>query len=114
MKTAADDDSDTVAVSIDSELVATGELSVFFDFPYASGKNKFDAPYVGVWNATANHTTTLVSSQNDAAINHTLDATTYQTYIAVARCFWLMCHCALPSMAVASGLERQNDPYRRV
>ncbi|KAF2177863.1 hypothetical protein K469DRAFT_601436 [Zopfia rhizophila CBS 207.26] len=74
-------DSDTVAVEIKSQMVWKGELGVFFDFPYASGKNKFDAPYVGVWNVTGNHSTVLRERENGAEIRHTLDATSYITDI---------------------------------
>ncbi|KAF2252400.1 hypothetical protein BU26DRAFT_517036 [Trematosphaeria pertusa] len=77
VRTVASLQTDTVAVEIESELFKSGQLGVFFDFPYASGKNKFDAPFVGVWNATANHTTTLKTKTSGAIITHTLDATTY-------------------------------------
>ncbi|KAF2641334.1 hypothetical protein P280DRAFT_425757 [Massarina eburnea CBS 473.64] len=79
--TVASPTSDTVAVEIKSEVLRSGELGVAFDFPYASGKNKFDAPFVGVWNATANHTTKLFAKDSGATILHTLDATTYATSI---------------------------------
>lgn len=75
--TVASPETDTVAVKIASSLLSTGELSVFFDFPYATGKNKFDAPFVGLFNATSNHTTALDAEDNRALITHTLDATTY-------------------------------------
>ncbi|OAF99564.1 uncharacterized protein CC84DRAFT_1156457 [Paraphaeosphaeria sporulosa] len=81
VKTIASPEIDTIAVTITSELLGNGELGVFFDFPYASGKNKFDAPFVGLFNATSNHTTTLTSRKNSATITHTLDATTYDTEI---------------------------------
>ncbi|KAL1602721.1 hypothetical protein SLS60_006142 [Paraconiothyrium brasiliense] len=81
IKTVASPDTDTVAVGIESQLLGSGALGVFFDFPYASGKNKFDAPFVGLFNATSNHTTTLISKKNSATISHTLDATTYDTQI---------------------------------
>ncbi|KAJ4982928.1 hypothetical protein SVAN01_11595 [Stagonosporopsis vannaccii] len=75
-------ETDTVAVSIASKLLARGDLGVVFDFPYASGKNKFDAPFVGVFNATSNHTTALRTKGNRAVITHTLDSTTYVADIA--------------------------------
>lgn len=79
--TVASPETDTVAVEIRSDLLKTGALGVFLDFPYASGKSKFDAPFVGVWNATGNHTTTLKSEKSRASIRHTLDATSYITDI---------------------------------
>jgi hypothetical protein len=43
--------------------------------------NKFDAPYVGVWNATSLHETSLQQSGNQAQIRHDIDLTTYYTSI---------------------------------
>ena len=74
-------EADTVGVKIESRLVEKGELGVFFDYPYASGKNKFDAPFVGLFNATANHTTTVKGLSGGAEILHKLDATSYVTEI---------------------------------
>jgi hypothetical protein len=70
-------ETDTIAVELRSQLLTQGELGLFFDFPYASGKNKFDAPFVGVWNATKKHMTALRVRGDNASIRHTLDATTY-------------------------------------
>ncbi|KAF2011595.1 hypothetical protein BU24DRAFT_426664 [Aaosphaeria arxii CBS 175.79] len=81
VETVACHDSDTVAVRIKSDLVRAGQLGVFFDYPYASGKNKFDAPFVGVWNQTNSHQTELKQSSHAATIVHTLDATRYLTEI---------------------------------
>ncbi|KAH8643986.1 hypothetical protein IG631_01450 [Alternaria alternata] len=80
--TVASPETDTVAVEISSSLVRTAGLGVFFDFPYATGKNKFDAPFVGLFNATSNHTTTDEYRNRGATITHTLDATTYVADIA--------------------------------
>jgi len=77
VQTIVSPETDTVAVKVQSELLKYGSLGVFLDFPYASGKSKFDAPFVGVWNATGNHTTTLKSGEQTASIRHTLDATSY-------------------------------------
>lgn len=76
VETRAAADSDTVGISIESDLLATGSLGLFFDFPY-SDVNKFDAPYVGVWNAPGNHSTSLETSGNQLAIRHTLDDNSY-------------------------------------
>lgn len=80
--TIASPDSDTIAINISSTLVRTSGLGVFFDFPYATGKNKFDAPFVGLFNATNNHTTNVRFRNRGASITHTLDATTYVADIA--------------------------------
>ncbi|KIX04559.1 uncharacterized protein Z518_05429 [Rhinocladiella mackenziei CBS 650.93] len=81
VQTAVNPDSDTVAVQINSTLLNAGDLGVFFDYPYASGQNKFDAPFVGLFNATSNHTTSLRAQKQTATIQHDLDATTYFTAI---------------------------------
>ncbi|KAF3044356.1 hypothetical protein E8E12_009345 [Didymella heteroderae] len=75
-------ETDTVAVNITSSSLARGDLAVILDFPYATGENKFDAPFVGLFNATSNHSTSLEASNGRAAITHTLDATTYVAKIA--------------------------------
>ncbi|OAK99547.1 hypothetical protein IQ06DRAFT_224328 [Phaeosphaeriaceae sp. SRC1lsM3a] len=80
--TIASPDTDTLAASVSSDLLHRGCLSVYLDFPYATGKNKFDAPFVGLFNATSNHTTTLRTGVNDALITHTLDATTYLAQVS--------------------------------
>lgn len=77
VQTVASPETDTLGIEITSDLVKKGKLGVFFDFPYASGKNKFDAPFVGLFNATKNHTTTLKKKDSAAVILHTLDATSY-------------------------------------
>lgn len=69
-------DSDTIIINVESELLNTGSLGLFFDFPY-SDINKFDAPFVGVWNATDKHSTSLEASSGEAIIQHTLDNTSY-------------------------------------
>lgn len=65
VQVSADPDSDTVSIQIDSDLVQSGKLGVFFDFPY-SDVNKFDAPFVGVWNLSSLHKTSLEQSENQA------------------------------------------------
>ncbi|KAF1938054.1 hypothetical protein EJ02DRAFT_505641 [Clathrospora elynae] len=80
--TVASPETDTVAVQISSTLVRTAGLGLFFDFPYVTGNNKFDAPFVGLFNATANHSTTIKYSNRGASITHTLDATVYVAEIA--------------------------------
>lgn len=76
VETRASSHSDTVGVSIESDLLAAGSLGLFFDFPYPD-VNYFDAPFVGVWNATTNHSTSLRTSGNQFSILHTLDNNSY-------------------------------------
>ncbi|KAK3683985.1 Six-hairpin glycosidase-like protein [Podospora appendiculata] len=76
VETWAAPDSDTVAIAIESDLLKSG-LGLFLDFPYPD-RNKFNAPFVGVWNATDQHSTALDrTSSNSATIKHTLGQTTY-------------------------------------
>ena len=82
VRTLADPDSTTLAVEINSALVSAGKLGVFFDYPYMTDANKFEAPFVGVWNATANHTTSIQQGGHQAQIQHDLDSTTYFTTIS--------------------------------
>jgi len=80
VKTWVDPDSDTVAVSVESELLKSG-LGLFLDFPLPD-RNKFNAPFVGVFNATGEHQTLLEQvSPNTATIKHTLHETTYHTTV---------------------------------
>ena len=81
IQTAVHPSSDTVAVQINSSLLDSGELGIFFDYPYATGADKFDDPFVGLFNATANHTTSLRAQKQTATIQHDMDATTYFTTI---------------------------------
>lgn len=76
VETRAAAESDTLGISVESDLLSTGTLGLFFDFPY-SDVNKFEAPYVGVWNATGNHSTLLETSGNQLSIQHTLDDNSY-------------------------------------
>ncbi|KAL0264208.1 hypothetical protein SLS55_000155 [Diplodia seriata] len=78
--TLADPASDALGVKVQSDLLRNGSLSVFFDYPYPVDKNKFEN-FVGLFNATANHTTFLRNGQKSAEIEHNIDATTYFTNI---------------------------------
>ncbi|CAJ2511816.1 Uu.00g074410.m01.CDS01 [Anthostomella pinea] len=76
IETWADPNSDTIGIAVESELLSTGTFGIFFDFPMPT-LNKFGAPFVGVFNATDNHTTTLQSLPKGATIQHDIDATSY-------------------------------------
>ncbi|KAF2278296.1 uncharacterized protein EI97DRAFT_373113 [Westerdykella ornata] len=91
VETVAAPDEDTLGVRIRSSLVGRGELGVFFEYPYADGRSKFEAPFVGVWEAEAvgRHRTRLEElrrgkgrKKKGARIRHDLDATTYFTEIS--------------------------------
>ncbi|KAF2834668.1 hypothetical protein M501DRAFT_1000130 [Patellaria atrata CBS 101060] len=82
VQTIADPNRDAIAVQVKTSLLSLGQLSIFIDFPYGQdGKTKFEAPFVGVWNATEKHTTTLKKTYQEAHIRHNLDTTTYFTSI---------------------------------
>ncbi|RAH51638.1 hypothetical protein BO85DRAFT_510107 [Aspergillus piperis CBS 112811] len=66
-----------VGIQINSTLLKSGKSGIFFDFPYAD-LNKFDAPYVGVWNATTNNTVKSHSSHDTVIFNHTIDSNVNQ------------------------------------
>ncbi|KAI1136586.1 Six-hairpin glycosidase-like protein [Hypoxylon sp. FL0543] len=81
VETWADSSSDTVGIAVESEAFSTGSLGIFFDFPFPT-QNKFEAPFVGVFNATDKHTTRLQRKDTGATIRHDVDATSYYTSIA--------------------------------
>jgi hypothetical protein len=77
VETWADPEADAIGISVQSDLLSEGSLGVFFDFPYPD-HNKFDAPYVGVLNATDKHSTVLAqSSDHEATIQHIMDSNSY-------------------------------------
>ncbi|KAI0101871.1 Six-hairpin glycosidase-like protein [Nemania sp. FL0031] len=76
VETWADASSDAIGISVESDLLAKGSLGIFFDFPLPT-RNKFDAPFVGVFNETSSHTTTLRTQRRSATIRHDLDDTSY-------------------------------------
>ncbi|OJJ05967.1 hypothetical protein ASPVEDRAFT_175297, partial [Aspergillus versicolor CBS 583.65] len=61
-----------VGIEIKSDLLVSGGLGVFFDFPY-SDTNKFDAPYVGVWNETRINTVKAHSTAHSVSFRHIAD-----------------------------------------
>ncbi|KAI0360798.1 hypothetical protein OH77DRAFT_1418813 [Trametes cingulata] len=86
VQTIAAQNSSTIGVTITSPLLQRGRLGVFLDFPWNDGSSKFEAPFVGVWNATANHTTSLRTRNGlgrgvAAEIAHTMDSTTFFTFV---------------------------------
>lgn len=80
IQTSVDPTSDTVSVQVKSDLVSSGEIGIFFDYPY-SDVNKFDDPFVGDWNKKSLHTTSLQQNKNRAQIIHDVDTTTYYTSV---------------------------------
>lgn len=75
-----------VSISLHSPLLQNGRLALYLDFPWNDGTNKFSAPFVGVWNATSNHTTVLhtgsaLGKNVEAEVTHTLGASTFITSV---------------------------------
>lgn len=83
-------ESDVVGVNLTSPLIATGrkQLGLFLDFPWNDGSSKFEAPFVGAFNMTANHTTELIvtkspdGSATRAQVIHTLVNNTFITTVS--------------------------------
>jgi hypothetical protein len=74
--------SSTVGINVQSALLQAGRLGIFLNFPWNDGSQKFSAPFVGSWNETSNHTTTLrvggsLGQNVRAEIVHTLVASTF-------------------------------------
>lgn len=70
-------DVDVIGISIKSSLLSNGSLGIFFDYPYPDNQ-KFNAPFVGVWNETKRHSvTTSGNSPFYLEMKHTLDDIEY-------------------------------------
>ncbi|KAH9849663.1 Six-hairpin glycosidase-like protein [Lenzites betulinus] len=86
VQTVTAQESSTIAVTVTSPLLQRGRLGLFLDFPWNDGSEKFEAPFVGVWNATDSHTTTLRTGAGlghgvTAQIVHTMVANTFFTSV---------------------------------
>lgn len=83
--TAMAQNADVLSVVVESDLLSTGRLGLFVDFPWCDGSNKFNAPFVGVFNATDKHTTTLdVTGEDSATVQHTMVNNTFITTLGGA------------------------------
>ncbi|KAL1718587.1 Six-hairpin glycosidase-like protein [Schizophyllum commune] len=72
------DRADAVVITLSSPLLAAGRLGVFFDFPWSDGSSKFSAPFVGMYNATDKHATTLrTTDDHKNEIAHELGSSTF-------------------------------------
>lgn len=76
VRTCCHPDQDTVAVEIESPLVAAGRLAVFLDFPGAD-QQEF-AEYVGTYGEPDAHQTTATTHGNRADVTHRMDSTEYR------------------------------------
>jgi len=84
VETVAHPESSTVGISIESKALGKGNLGLFFDFPYPT-HDKFNAPFVGVFNLTDLHTTKLIvdddKKTSTAEIKHALGETEYSLFL---------------------------------
>lgn len=69
-----------MAITVESELLGTGDVGLFLDFPYPT-KEKFEAPFVGGYNMTDLHRTSLHPHEGGAEIRHVLDDADYGVYL---------------------------------
>lgn len=75
VKTACHPTRDMIAVSVESELAAKGQLSVQVQFPYASAKGYED--YVGIWDQPSSHQTQVNKNVNRVDFLRILDNDKY-------------------------------------
>jgi hypothetical protein len=68
VRTACHPDTDLLAVTIDSPLLATGRLSVLIEFPHASPRNE-----MADWNSPDRHQTTWIAGDRSAEFHRVLD-----------------------------------------
>lgn len=77
--TACHPDCDAVGVEVKSDLMKSGRLAVFFDFPYPLA-HQFQN-YLGGYDEPEKHTSTLAVSQRKAFIHRQMDDLTYDVDI---------------------------------
>jgi hypothetical protein len=77
VRTAAHPDQDLLGVSVDSPLLASGQLSVLIAFPY--GTSDLD---MADWNSPDRHQTTLTPGRNRADFHRKLDDDAYEATVA--------------------------------
>jgi hypothetical protein len=69
-------DSDVIGIQVKSDHLATKKLGIFLDFPYPT-RNKFDAPYVGVYNDTTHHNVSGYLAGFYGSLEHSMDGRSY-------------------------------------
>lgn len=82
--TQGDFESDAVSITVTSDLIQSGDLEVFFDFPYPpihSTTYKYEV-FAGSYAFPLNHTTSLESAKTSAHVYHEMQATKYYTNVA--------------------------------
>ncbi|HHJ09532.1 MAG TPA: hypothetical protein ENK25_01405 [Bacteroidetes bacterium] len=77
VKTACHPARDLIAVSVESELIENGGLSVTLEFPYASANNSRGGDYIGIWDQPSSHQTQVSRNANRVDFFRTLDDDKY-------------------------------------
>lgn len=72
---------DTITVTIDSELVRNGPISIFVDFAYCDGWQKFSVPYVGFWDEREKHSIAIIENHSAKVLNHTIGDLSYDVVL---------------------------------
>lgn len=86
VETACGQETDAVGITITSAI----NISLFIDFPWLSGVNKFEAPYVGSFDSStfALHSTELINvADKEVTVKHTLVNNTFYTTISSSEAF---------------------------
>ncbi|HUX96579.1 MAG TPA: hypothetical protein VMV47_12675 [Bacteroidales bacterium] len=74
--TACHPSDDVIGVSISSDLISSGQIKIFFDFPYADSRNQ--AVYVGDYSKEKAHKSVIDrSDENSAVISRRMDDSEY-------------------------------------
>ncbi|MCP4309669.1 MAG: hypothetical protein GY790_00265 [Bacteroidetes bacterium] len=77
VKTACHPTRDLIAVSVESDLIDQGQLSVKIEFPYASADNSDGGDYVGIWDQYSSHQTQMNETGNKVDFYRNLDDDDY-------------------------------------
>ena len=76
VRTVCHPDKDMIGVSIESELLNDGNMSIYFDFPYPDGR--YFKHYIGRYDTISGHTSTFEKlAPNSVRIARTMDDTHY-------------------------------------
>ena len=67
---------DMIGIKVNSDLIKTGQVKIFFDFPYADPRNQ--AAYIGDFSKEDAHTTVIdMADENSAEISRMMDDSEY-------------------------------------
>ena len=84
MRTVCHPDKDMIGVSIESELLNDGNMSIYLDFPYPDGR--YFKHYIGRYDTISGHTSTFEKlAPNSVRITRTMDDTHYYATVNLKR-----------------------------